>query len=112
MLHQTVVLKKVGKNFEGVLARDNRFERSLGGETLEEAALKGLASILSQEIAEGGTISFDVQIESYEEITRARALEDAAREERLANEELTKLEAAHAAREKVKAAREALRGQK
>lgn len=108
-MHQTIILKKVNRVWEGAIVKDNRFERGINGETLEEAALKGLVGILSRELDEGSTISFEIRTDSAEELARAHALEDATNAEREASAELAKLEATKAAREKIRAAREALK---
>jgi hypothetical protein len=109
-MHQTVLLKKVGKGWEGAIVKENRFENSLGGGTLEEAALPGLAPVLTAEYKEGTVISFDVKVNTPEEIEREKSLEDASKAEQDTNAELVKLEATKALRARVKAAREELRG--
>jgi hypothetical protein len=109
-MHQTVVLKNNGKTWEGAVIKDSRFENSLNGGTLEETALRGLARVLTTEYKEGTVLSFDIQVNTPEEIEREKSLEDATKAERDTNAELVKLEAIKALRERVKAAREELRG--
>lgn len=109
MIHQTIVLKRIGETWEGVITQGNRFERALPAGSLEDGVLKGIVPLLSKELPEGSIVAIDVAMESAEDVAQGRAIEEAAEAERRANAELAKLEAAKVARDKVKAAKEALK---
>jgi hypothetical protein len=67
-MKMTIAAKRIGATWEGALIVDNKFQRALTGEKLEDVVLRGLVGLMTPEHSEGTDVMIEVLCETPGEV--------------------------------------------